>query len=141
MSYQVVFFTILGLFFLGTAAVLIANSGGGICLGMFFFIITMAFLGFILAKAKQGVIVTAAIKRIFDEAIRRNKLFSHQLQENLHERWLGLGTEAEYRPVIKAGLMKFFNGNPPPPRCCGWLVLTDKGIAALFDYMTVGKTP
>ena len=70
------------------------------------------------------------------EAIRRIKMADrHEKSKPILERWVGLGTEAAYRPAIKAGLMKFvrqFSLDPvPPPRCMGWLHLTPKGLKVL----------
>ena len=77
----------------------------------------------------------ATIKQLLFEAYRRNQMAgSLELSEPLARRWLGLGTEAAYRPVLKAGLMQFHDGQVPPPRCMGWLCLTTEGIAVLTDF-------
>jgi len=73
----------------------------------------------------------ASVKNLLCEAIRRNKNFYQQRTLPLKDQWLGLGTEAVYRSGIKAGFFKFHDGEIPPPRCMGWLVLTDAGIAAM----------
>jgi len=52
-------------------------------------------------------------------------------EKPLTSRWLGLGTEAGYRPVLEKGLMVFHDGKMPPKRCMGWLVLTPKGVEVL----------
>lgn len=75
-----------------------------------------------------------AVKRLLFEAYRRNEMAcSLELSKPLNKRWLGLGTEAAYRPAIKEGLMTWFDGKVPPVRCMGWLVLTTKGIATIHS--------
>ena len=77
-----------------------------------------------------------AVKQLLFEAYRRNEmtLDAQNMLTPLHRRWLGLGTEAAYRPVIVAGLMKFWDDKTPRRGCMGWLVLTEKGIAAMMQY-------
>ena len=75
-----------------------------------------------------------SIRVLLDEALRRNALMT-QRDKNILSRWLGLGTEAEYRPAIKEGLMVFWDKKVPPPRCMGWLCLTEKGVTILLDYI------
>jgi hypothetical protein len=71
--------------------------------------------------------ISKAVRRLLFEAYRRNQKRDSFMQgQALLDRWLGLGTEAAYRPVLKAGLMRFSSG-PPAKRCMGWLVLTRKG--------------
>jgi hypothetical protein len=79
-------------------------------------------------------IVSDPIRRLLFEAYRRNEmcLNDQDRERPFTERWLGLGTEPVYRPVIKAGLMKFVNGSPPS-RCMGWLVLTEKGVNVMQE--------
>jgi len=72
------------------------------------------------------------VKRLLFEAYRRSEMVdSHENREDLKNRWLGLGTEAAYRPGIEAGYFVFHDGRTPPRACMGWLVLTDKGIKAM----------
>ena len=79
---------------------------------------------------KYGKTVTA----LLFEAFRRNDMADeHEKSKPIHLRWLGLGTAAAYRPVIKAGLMAFHDGRIPPRGCMGWLCLTEKGIATLEE--------
>ena len=74
------------------------------------------------------------VRGLLFEAYRRNGMFDpHEQAKPIDQRWLGLGTEAAYRPVLEAGLMTFHDGQIPPPRCMGWLCLTEKGIAAFDD--------
>ena len=69
------------------------------------------------------------------EAYRRNvQANRHELSKPIAKRWLGLGTEAAYRPAINAGLMLFHDGHTPPVRCMGWLVLTDAGVKAMQEH-------
>ena len=49
----------------------------------------------------------------------------------LNKRWLGLGTYSAYKSAVDAGYMAWHDGEKPPPRCMGWLVLTDAGIKAM----------
>jgi len=71
------------------------------------------------------------------EAYRRNQMFDpHEQDKPLIERWLGLGTEAAYRPAINAGLFRFHDGRIPPKRCMGWLCLTPAGVSAMLEYQT-----
>lgn len=73
------------------------------------------------------------VDRLLFEAYRRNAMAdSHERSKSLRHRWLGLGTEAAYRPVLEAGLMVFEDGKVPPPRCMGWLCLTEDGIKAMI---------
>ena len=74
----------------------------------------------------------ATIKQLLFEAYRRNQMADGvERSKPLTRRWLGLGTEAAYRPVLRAGLMQFHDGQIPPPRCMGWLRLTVAGAAVL----------
>ena len=73
--------------------------------------------------------MTDQVKGLLFEAHRRNDMLE-QIKP-IGKRWLGLGTEAAYRPAIAAGLMVFHDGQNPPPRCKGWLTLTPKGVKAL----------
>jgi hypothetical protein len=72
------------------------------------------------------------VKRLLFEAYRRNRIAdAHERSKRLDQRWLGLGTEAAYRPAIKDGLMTWHDGRMPPRRCMGWLVLTEAGITVM----------
>ena len=74
----------------------------------------------------------STIKGLLFEAYRRNQMADNvERSKPLTRRWLGLGTEAAYRPALRAGLMQFHDGEIPPPRCMGWLCLTTAGVAAL----------
>jgi len=76
------------------------------------------------------------VKSLLFEAYRRNRMAQaddYESRKSMTERWLGLGTEAAYRPVIEKGLMRFSYGETPKPRWMGWLVLTDSGVAALEE--------
>lgn len=76
-----------------------------------------------------------SIKGLLFEAYRRNNMADHfEKTKRLSQRWLGLGTAAAYRPVIQAGLMRFYNGRTPPPRCMGWLCLTEQGIKKMQEH-------
>lgn len=80
------------------------------------------------------------IERLLFEAYRRNAMidsanrFEIEKAKPFTKRWLGLGTEAAYRPAIRAGLMVFHDGKTPPPRCMGWLILTKKGAIAYKEH-------
>ena len=70
------------------------------------------------------------------EALRRYCMFHPG--EPLHQAWIGLGTEADYRPAIKDELMKWHDNKQPPPRCAGWLVLTEKGQEVIMRWFANG---
>lgn len=76
----------------------------------------------------------ASVERLLLEAYRRNGI-GNKAGQGITERWLGLGTEAEYRPAIAEGLMVWHDGIPPPKRILGWLCLTNKGAGALLDLV------
>jgi hypothetical protein len=79
--------------------------------------------------------MTTTIKQLLFEAYRRNDMSDpFERRKPMTRRWVGLGTEAAYRPAIKAGLMVFHDGIAPPPRCMGWLCLTEKGLVALREF-------
>ena len=74
------------------------------------------------------------IKELLYEAYRRNVMLPAQDKLNpLTKRWLGLGTLAQYAPMLDNGLMKWHDFPSPPPHCPGWLCLTDQGAALLLD--------
>lgn len=76
--------------------------------------------------------MTKRIESLLFEAYRRNRMADAcERLKPLTARWLGLGTEAAYRPALKAGLMVFHDGQTPPPRCMGWLCLTPAGVNAM----------
>jgi len=75
----------------------------------------------------------ANIKSLLGEALRRYCL--HHAGESLSTAWVGLGTEAQYRPAVDAGLMTWHDGKLPPKRCMGWLVLTKKGEQEILRMM------
>lgn len=52
----------------------------------------------------------------------------HEKSKPVLSRWIGLGTEAAYRSAIQQELMRWHNGQVPPPRCMGWLCFTRKGL-------------
>jgi hypothetical protein len=71
------------------------------------------------------------IRALLLEAYRRNEMAdAHEKAKPILDRWLGLGTAAAYRPALEAGLMRF-HGCTPPPRCMGWLCLTQTGLDAM----------
>jgi len=76
--------------------------------------------------------MSVAVRRLLFEAYRRNRMADDvENRKPLEQRWLGLGSKSAYRPVLEAGLMRFHDGENPPPRCMGWLVLTPEGVAAM----------
>ena len=79
--------------------------------------------------------LSKSVKSLLFEAYRRN-MMEGSFEENkpIQRRWLGLGTEDAYRPAIDAVLMVFHDGRTPPPRCMGWLVMTEKGVKALQEH-------
>jgi hypothetical protein len=79
----------------------------------------------------KGLLFEAYRRNDMTESVRPNGL---EMQKPLSERWLGLGTEAAYRPALAAGLMRFHDGQTPPPRCMGWLCLTDAGIKEIQKH-------
>jgi len=81
--------------------------------------------------------VSPKVKVLLFEAYRRNAMSNPlEARKPLLKRWLGLGTEAGYRPILKAGLMRFHDDQAPPPRCMEWLCLTPAGIAAMERHTT-----
>ena len=81
------------------------------------------------------------IKQLLFEAYRRNDMAdSHEKQKDLKNSWLGLGTEAAYRPGIEAKYFIFHKGHTPPRGCMGWLTLTDKGVKAMMELENEFKT-
>ena len=75
------------------------------------------------------------------EAHRRNLIHGkNDVNKNkpLGARWLGLGTEPEYRQVITDGYMKFVNY--PSFKCMGWLHLTPLGESIILKFETMGIT-
>lgn len=86
-----------------------------------------------LGGGKRGMRMTQRMKALLFEAYRRNEmcLDTHEHSKPMTQRWLGLGTEAAYRPVLDAGLMRFHDGRTPPKRCMGWLCLTEEGVEIL----------
>lgn len=81
--------------------------------------------------------LTAAQNRLLFEAFRRNQMDieskGHEYNKPILSRWLGLGTEAAYRPVLNSGLMRFFDGRTPYKRCMGWLCLTPLGLEVMNE--------
>lgn len=71
------------------------------------------------------------------EAYRRWVVLGHNEQKPLRERWLGLGTESNYRPVLTAGLMQWVE-EKPTPRTMGWLKLTEKGEDIIRRFAAAG---
>lgn len=81
------------------------------------------------------------VKKLLFEAYRRNQMCDDfEKGKPLEKRWLGLGTEAAYRPALEQGLMAFHDGRVPPKRCMGWLVLTQEGIKAMEKLEEEFKT-
>ena len=69
---------------------------------------------------------------LFFEAHRRLKTADgYECSKPILERWIGLGTEAAYHPALQEGLMVFHDKQNPPPRCMGWLCLTESGLKIL----------
>lgn len=76
----------------------------------------------------------AAIKRLLFEAYRRLQMQdSCEQAKPLLKKWVGLGTEAAYRPALNEGLFRFHDDRKPYKRCMGWLCLTEKGAALLQE--------
>lgn len=74
------------------------------------------------------------------EALRRHFLNSDlNRRKVITEQWLGLGTEADYRPAIQEGYMTWISGQPAP-RIMGWLKVTEKGAAVLEKMKSLGVT-
>jgi len=80
---------------------------------------------------KQKISIIGALK----EATRRYKQFHSG--EVVTEAWTGLGFISDYKDVIKAGYMVWHDNETPPPRCMGWLTLTDKGISEIMSNPTI----
>ena len=81
--------------------------------------------------------MTKRVTSLLFEAFRRNEMANtdpHWEGEAVTRRWLGLGIEAAYRPAIEAGLFMFHDGRTPPPRCMGWLCLTEAGAKAMQEH-------
>ena len=89
---------------------------------------------FIKWRKKMKTRISTA-KRYLFEAYRHNQMIDpREPIQPLTKRWLGLGTVAAYRPMLKADLMRFHDGEIPPARCMGWLVLTKKGVELYHKY-------
>jgi hypothetical protein len=88
------------------------------------------------SKTLKTIRMNNRIKSLLFEAYRRNEmtLDDHEKSKPLSERWLGLGTAAAYRPVLDAGLMRFFDGEIPYKRSMGWLCLTELGIEEMQKH-------
>lgn len=73
------------------------------------------------------------------EAYRRWITFGDRPPDkSLGDKWLGLGTEAEYRSIIEDGYMVWVNYEAPSPRIMGWLKLTSKGEEIIRQIARVG---
>lgn len=79
------------------------------------------------------------------EALRRFECFAVRRDhrqwaiEDLLRAWTGLGTAAEYRPVIDAGLMRGAACTSPPARGCpGWWSLTEAGAQIVLAWHEAG---
>lgn len=72
------------------------------------------------------------------EAYRRWVAIGSNPDKSLGDKWLGLGTDAEYRPIIKEGYMIWVNYEAPDPRIMGWLKLTTKGEEVIRQIARVG---
>lgn len=78
--------------------------------------------------------ISWTVQKLLFEAFRRNDMADeHERHKDITSRWLGLGTAAAYKQAIEGGYMRFFDGRTPPPRCMGWLCLTEKGAEALKE--------
>lgn len=76
--------------------------------------------------------MNTTVKSFLTEAHRRIKNGDrHEKSKPILQKWVGLGTAAAYRPMLKLGLMRFHDYKTPPPRCMGWLCLTVKGLKQL----------
>ena len=89
--------------------------------------------------------LTSAQHRLLCEAIRRFECFAvHRdcrkwTRRDLLRAWTGLGTTAEYRPVIDAGLMRGAPCTSPPGRgYMGWWSLTEAGARIVLDWHKAG---
>jgi len=70
------------------------------------------------------------------EAMRRYVQFHSG--EELTKAWTGLGYYTKYKPVLDTGLMEWVY-DQPPPRCMGWLRLTEAGakiVEVWLHYQT-----
>lgn len=81
--------------------------------------------------------------RLMQEALRRYTMGGRIEQlggDALTEAWTGLGTAAEYRPAVEAGLMEIVpgHGGPPAPRVLGWWRLTSKGAKIVQAWLDAG---
>jgi len=73
------------------------------------------------------------------EACRRHLVFDDRNHnKSLGEKWLGIGTEPDYRQAIEGGYMKFVS--MPAWRCMGWLHLTPKGVTVINRMICLGIT-
>lgn len=73
------------------------------------------------------------------EAYRRWITFGDRtFDKSIGDKWLGLGTESEYRSVIKDGYMVWHDGITPKPRIGGWLKLTIKGEEVIRQIARAG---
>jgi hypothetical protein len=71
----------------------------------------------------------AAVQSALIEAERRWRNFQRPNGEALERAWIGLGYPRDYRPAVKAGLMRPLSEERP--RCLQWYLLTPAGVRAL----------
>ena len=68
------------------------------------------------------------------EAFRRHITFNeHNHNKPIGEKWLGIGTEPDYRQAVEGGYFQFVS--IPQRRCMAWLRLTPKGVT-IMNRMT-----
>jgi hypothetical protein len=85
-----------------------------------------------MCRCLQGNDMKTDIQYLMAEALRRSRMPAEK-HKPLLQRWVGLGTEAAYRPALRAGLLRWVGSETPRPRIMGWLQLTEKGAAFLLD--------
>lgn len=81
------------------------------------------------------------VYKLLVEALRRFECFAVRrdgkkwTKEDLMNAWIGLGTEADYRPTVEAGLMRIAVGASYPDRgCMGWWGLTERGANIIYRW-------
>ena len=77
--------------------------------------------------------LTAAQRALLLEAMRRYTRFHPG--EDPTKAWTGLGYYTDYKPVLSTGLMEWCASGKPPPRCMGWLRLTEAGATIVQAWL------
>lgn len=64
----------------------------------------------------------------------KHRYTSFHPEEELTDAWTGLGSRADYKPVLSAGLMEWAL-HEPALGCMGWLRLTESGAEIVQAWL------